>query len=59
MQSRGQGPMKNVWKTKYNHDKHISPYTITAVNKDNGAATAHKGRVMDLYNIHNITPYRE
>ena len=50
--------LKNAWKTKYNADAYIGPYTITAVNEDNGTVTARKGKVTDMYNIRNITPYK-
>ena len=50
--------LKNAWKTKYNDQVYIGPYTITAINKDNGTVNARKGKVTDTYNIHNITPYR-
>ena len=49
---------KNAWKTKYNDEAYIGPYTITAVNKDNGTVNARKGKVTDTYNIRNITPYK-
>ena len=51
--------LKNAWKTKYNQDAYLGPYTITAVNNDNGTVTARKGKVTDVYNIRNITPYKE
>ena len=50
--------LKNAWKTKYNADAYIGPYTITAVNENNGTVNARKGKVTDTYNIRNITPYK-
>ena len=50
--------LKNAWKTKYNNQAYIGPYTITAVNKNNGTVNTRKGKVTDTYNIRNITPYR-
>ena len=50
--------LKNAWKTKYNNQAYIGLYTITAVNKNNGTVNARKGKVTDMYNICNITPYR-
>ena len=48
-----------AWKTKYNQDAYLGPYTITSVNKDNDTATTHRDKLMDVYNIYNITPYKE
>ena len=50
--------LKNAWNTKYNNQAYIGPYTITAVNTNNGTVNARKGKVTDTYNIRNITPYR-
>ena len=51
--------LKNVRKTKNNQEAYLRPYTITTVNEDNGTVTTRKGRVMDMYNIRNINPYKE
>ena len=50
--------LKNAYKTKFNPNAYIGPYLITAI-RNNGTARAHKGRVMDTYNIQNLTPYKE
>ena len=50
--------LKNAWKTKFNQDSYLGPYTITAV-RDNGTVRARHGIVTDTYNLRNITPYRE
>ena len=50
--------LKNEWKTKFSQDAYKGPYTITAV-RDNGTVRAHKGLVMDTYNLRNIIPYKE
>ena len=50
--------LKNAWNTKYNDQAYIGPYTITAVNTNNGTVNALKGNVTDTYNICNIPPYR-
>ena len=39
--------LKNAWNTKYNDQAYIGPYTITAVNKNNGTVNARKGKVTD------------
>ena len=50
--------VKNTWKTKYNQDTYLGPYTITAV-RNNGTVRACKGKVTDFFNICNITLYKE
>ena len=50
--------LKNGWKTKFNQDAYIGPYTITAV-RNNGTVRARKGNVTDIFNLHNITPFKE
>ena len=50
--------LKNAWKTKFNQDAYIGPYTITTV-RNNGTIRARKGRVTDTYNLRNIIPFKE
>ena len=50
--------LKNAWKTKFNQDAYIGPYTITTV-QDNRTIRAKKRRVTDTYNLRNINPFRE
>ena len=50
--------LKNAWKTKFNQDAYIGPYTITAV-RNNGTVRARKGNVTDTFNLRNITPFKE
>ena len=50
--------LRNAWKTKFNHNAYLGPYTITAV-RDNGTVRARKGRITDTFNIRNLTPYKE
>jgi len=49
--------LKNAWKTKFNQDAYLGPYTITAV-RNNGTVRARKGKVTDTYNLRNIKPYK-
>ena len=49
--------LKNAWKTKFNQDAYLGPYTITAV-RNNGTVRARKGKVTDTYNLRNIKPYQ-
>ena len=35
--------LKHAWKTKFNQDAYLGPYTITAVRK-NGTVRVHKGK---------------
>ena len=53
------GLLKNVCKTKFNKDGYIGPYiglyVITAV-RNNGNIRARKGKLMDTFNIRNLTP---
>ena len=50
--------LKNTWKTKFDQDSYIDPYTVTEV-RNNGTARARKGNVTDTYNLCNITPFKE
>ena len=50
--------LKHAWKTKFNQDAYIGPYVITTV-RNNVTVRAHKGRVMDTFNIQNLAPYKE
>ena len=50
--------LKNAWKSKFNQDAYLRPYKITAV-RNNGIVRAHKGKMIDTFNICNITPYNE
>ena len=50
--------LKNAWKTKFNQDAYLGPYTITTV-QDNRTIRAKKGRVTDTYNLRNIIPFKE
>ena len=50
--------LKNAWKTKFNQDAYIGPYTMTDV-QNNGAVGVHKGNVTDTYNLRNINPFKE
>ena len=50
--------LKNAWKTKFNQDDYIGPYTVTEV-RDNGTVRARKYNVTDIYSLRNITQYKE
>ena len=50
--------LKNAWKTKFNQDAYIGPYTVTEV-RNNGIARSCKGNVIDTCNLRNITPFKE
>ena len=50
--------LKNAWKTKFNQEVCIGPYTVTGV-RNNGIVYAHKGNVIDTYTLRNITPFQE
>ena len=50
--------LKNAWKTKFNQDAYLGPYTITAV-RNNGTVRARKGKIRDTFNIRSITLYKE
>ena len=50
--------LKNAWKTKLNQDAYIGPYTVTEV-WNNGIVRAHKGNIIDTYNLRNITAFKE
>ena len=50
--------LRNAWKTKFNQNVYLGPYVITAV-RDNGTVRVGKGRITDIFNIHNLTPYKE
>ena len=55
---RDKALFKNVWKIKFNQDTYLGPCTITAV-RNNGTVRACKGKVIDTFNSHNTTPYKE
>ena len=48
----------NAWKTKFNQDAYIGPYTVSDV-WNNETVRARKGNVTDTYNLRNITPFKE
>ena len=50
--------LKNAWKTKFNQDAYIGPYTVTEV-RNNGTVRACRGNITDTYNLRNITPFQE
>ena len=50
--------LQNAWKTKFNQDAYIGPYTMTEV-WNNGAACTLRGNVTDTYNMCNITAFKE
>ena len=50
--------LKNVWKTKFNRDAYLGPYTITAI-RNNGTERACKSKAINTFNICNITLYKE
>ena len=50
--------LKNVWKTKFNHDAYLGPYMITTARND-GTVRASKGIITDTFNTRNISPYME
>ena len=50
--------LKNAWKTKFNQDAYIGPYTVTEV-WNNGTICTSRGNVTDSYNARNITPFKE
>ena len=50
--------LKNAWKTKFNQDAYLGPYTITTV-RDYATVRACKGKVTHTFNICNITLYME
>ena len=47
--------LKNAWKTKFNQDTYLGPYTIIAV-RNNGTVRARKRKVTNTFTICNITP---
>ena len=50
--------LRNAWKTKFNQNSYLDPYVTTAV-RNNGTVGDRKGRVMDTFDIWNLTPYKE
>ena len=50
--------LKNVWKTKFNQDAYIGPYTLTEV-QNNGTVLTLRGDITVTYNLRNITPVKE
>ena len=44
--------LKKVWKTKFNQDIYLGAYVINC-------SKAHKTKVMETFNIQNLTPYKE
>ena len=50
--------LKIAWKTKFNQDVYIGPYTVTEV-WNNGTVCNRKGKVTDTYNLCNITTFKE
>ena len=50
--------LKNAWKTKFNQDAYIGPYTLTEV-QNNGTSRARGGNIIDTYNLHNIISFKE
>ena len=49
---------KNVWKTKFNQDVHVGPYSVDQVqNKE--AVRAREGNIADTYNLCSITPFKK
>ena len=50
--------LKNAWKTKFNQDAYIGPYTMTEV-WNNETVHSSRGDVIDTYNLCNITPFKE
>ena len=50
--------LKNAWKTKFNSDGYLGPYTIRAV-QNNSTVTAHKRKIIATFNIRNITLFKE
>ena len=50
--------LKNAWKTKFNQDAYLVFCTITVV-RNNGTVRARKGKLIDFFNICNITPYKK
>ena len=47
--------LKNVWKTKFNQDAYIGPYTVTEV-WNNGTVRACRSNITDTYKLCNIIP---
>ena len=54
----GNKVFKNAWKTKFNHDAYIGPYTVTEVRNNNSICSC-KGNVIDTYNLRNISPLKK
>ena len=50
--------LKNALKTKFNQDAYIGCYTVTEV-RNNRIVRARRGNVTDIYNLRNITPFKE
>ena len=50
--------LKNAWKTKFNLYLYEGPYTVTEV-RNNVMIHAWKGNITDIFNLHNITPYKK
>ena len=50
--------LKNAWKTKFNQDAYLDSYVITVVSNI-GIDRAQKGKVTNILNIRDLTPYKE
>ena len=50
--------LKYSWKTKFNQDAYIGPYTVTEV-LNNRTLRARRGNVTDTYNLRNITSFKD
>ena len=49
--------LENTWKTKFNQDAYLGPYTITAVRNNDTVRTC-KRIIIDTFNICNITLFK-
>ena len=50
--------LKTESKTKYGEDQYEGPYVIVKVY-DNGTVRFKKNSILDVFNIHNVHPYKE
>ena len=50
--------LKNAWKTKFNQDAYIGPYTVNKV-QNNGTIHTRGVNVTDTYNLLNIPAFKE
>ena len=50
--------LKKAWKSKFRQDVYQGGYTITEV-WNNRIVCTRRGNIIDTYNLHNITPFKD